>query len=365
MRIAIVVAGGVDRSGRERVIPALLSLIERQARRHQVSVYVLRYHDRPCSYPLLGATVHDLGRPRGLLRQYSALLDALGRDGPFDVIHGHWALPSGLVAAAAGRRLGIPSLVTLDSGEFVALPDIGYGLQRLWKHRLAVAATLRIATRLMVCSRYMERLARPHGVFPDLIPIGVDTNVFQPAAPSVGPPWRLLHVANLNPVKDQHTLLEALRRLIDRAVDVHLDIAGEDTLGGAIQEFARHLHVDRHITFHGFQPTEALIALYQRAHLFVLTSRHEAAGVVALEAAACGVATVGTAVGHLADWTPDRAVTVAPGDWAALAGAIAGLLDDPRRRDRIAAAAREWTLAHDADWTADQLDHLYHQLART
>jgi hypothetical protein len=34
MRVALVVTGGVDRSGRERVIPALLSFVERQARRH-------------------------------------------------------------------------------------------------------------------------------------------------------------------------------------------------------------------------------------------------------------------------------------------------------------------------------------------
>src|SRR5215813_8817052 len=81
MRIAIVVTGGVDRSGRERVIPALISFIERQARRHEVVVYALRYHERPCTYPLVGATVHDLGRPRGLRRQYGALVRALGRDG--------------------------------------------------------------------------------------------------------------------------------------------------------------------------------------------------------------------------------------------------------------------------------------------
>src|SRR5712692_410983 len=173
MRIALVVAGGVDRSGRERVTPALLWLIERLAWRHEGVVYALRYHEQPRSYPLLGATVHDLGRPRGSLRQYLALARTLRRDGAFVVIHGDQALPAGLVSTMAGRRLGIPSLVTLDSGEFAAIPDIGYGLQRLRRQRLAVAATLRLAKRLTVCSQYMERLSRPHGVAPDVIPIGV------------------------------------------------------------------------------------------------------------------------------------------------------------------------------------------------
>jgi hypothetical protein len=44
MRIALVVPGGVDRSGRERVIPILLWLIERLARRHTVHAFVLRHY---------------------------------------------------------------------------------------------------------------------------------------------------------------------------------------------------------------------------------------------------------------------------------------------------------------------------------
>jgi glycosyltransferase involved in cell wall biosynthesis len=80
---------------------------------------------------------------------------------------------------------------------------------------------------------------------------------------------------------------------------------------------------------------------------------------VVLEAAACGVATVGSAVGYLADWASDRAVTVAPASPAALAEAILELVRDPERRARIAQAARSWTLAHDADWTAGQFERLY------
>ena len=85
MRVALVVTGGVDRSGRDRVIPALLALIERLARRHHVVVYVLRYLDQATTYPLLGATIRDLGRPRGVVRQYSALVKAMADDGPFDL----------------------------------------------------------------------------------------------------------------------------------------------------------------------------------------------------------------------------------------------------------------------------------------
>src|SRR5437764_6634744 len=99
MRIALVVAGGVDRSGRERVLPALLWLIERLARRHDVHVFALHYYPEARSYPLLGATVHDIGRvegPPGLrrLRVRSRLRRAVERAGPFDLLHAYWGMPA-------------------------------------------------------------------------------------------------------------------------------------------------------------------------------------------------------------------------------------------------------------------------------
>ena len=122
--------------------------------------------------------------------------------------------------------------------------------------------------------------------------------------------------------------------------------------------------LDARVTFHGFQPTDRLAALYAQAHLHVVSSRHEAAGVVVLEAAAAGLPTVGTAVGFVADWSPDRAVAVPVGDPNALADAVVELLRDPARRARLAAAAREWTVAHDADWTAAQFEGIYVDVGR-
>ena len=362
MRIALVVTGGVDRSGREKVIPALLWLIERLATQHELFVYALRYHAQPCTYPLFGATVRDLGRPAGMLRQYQTLLAALKRDGPFGVVHGYWALPAGLVAAVAARRLGIPSIVTCDSGEFTGIPEIGYGLQIRPRQRAAVFAALKIATRVTVCTAYMERLARAHGAAPVVIPLGVDTAAFPPLQRPDGPPWRLLNVANLNPVKDHRTLIEAFRLVADRVADVHLDLAGEDTMKGVLQEEVTRRALGDRVTFHGVLPSDGVAALFRRAHLFVLSSRHEAAGVAALEAAASCVPIAGTHVGYLADWAPDAARTVHPADPGALADAVVTLLADSAARQRLARSARQWAVAHDADWTAAEFTRLYGDL---
>ena len=366
MRIALVVAGGVDRSGRERVIPALLWLIERLARAHSVHVFVLRHHHEPCTYRLLGATVHDLGRAKGptgirSLLQVRHLVRALRLSGPFDILHGYWAVPAGMLAAMAGRRLHIPTLVTFDSGELVCLPQLGYGLQCSCRGRQAVALTARLATRLHVCTEYMERLATAAGLRVDRIPLGVDVRAFPRVdASPAGPPWRLLHVASLNRVKDQTTLLRALARVVVRVPDVHLDVVGEDTLGGVVQAECAARGLDRHVAFHGFQPTDRLPSFYQRAHLLVLPSRHEAAGVGVLEAAVSGLPTIGTAAGYIADWSPGAAYGVPAGDDAALAEGILALLGDPSRRELMARDAEQRARAHDANWTSKAIEQLYH-----
>ena len=367
MRVALVVPGGVDRSGRERVIPSLLWFIEQLAYRHAVHVFVLRHYSEPCTYELRGATVHDLGRATGpsgfkSLLQFEQLVREIKRAGPFDVVHGYWAMPAGLLAAGAGRRLAVPSIVTFDSGEFVCLPALGYGLRCSWRGRAAVSLAKRLAARVHVCSEYMERLAVAAGCVVDRIPLGVDTRLFTPpAAREPGPPWRLLHVASLNGVKDQRTLLRALKRVVDRLSGVHLDIVGEDTLNGVVQAECSALGLAAHVSFHGFQPSDCLTAFYQRAHLHVLPSRHEAAAVVVLEAAATGLATIGSAVGYIADWAPDAAVAVAPGDAVALADGILALLGDPLRLHGIASEAYGCAQVCDVRSTTAAIERLYEQ----
>jgi glycosyltransferase involved in cell wall biosynthesis len=282
-----------------------------------------------------------------------------------DLLHAYLGMP-GVAAVAAGRRLSLPVVVTFDSGEFVAFEDIRYGLQRRWIDRRAIAGALRAAARVTVTTEGMKRSAAAlvNGRRVDVVPIGVDPRAFPPADRPSGPPWRLLRVASINAVKDYPTLLRAFAHVAARGLDVRLDVVGEDTMGGAAQALTRMLDLDSRVTFHGFQPTDRLAPFYASAHLHLVPSRHEASGVAILEAAATGLVTVGTAVGYVADWHPDRAVGVPVNDPNALASAVIDLLQDRSRRARLASAARDWTLAHDADWTAQQFERIYGEVQR-
>jgi glycosyltransferase involved in cell wall biosynthesis len=371
VRLAIVVPGGVDRSGTERVIPALLWLIERLAARHETHVFALAQEPRPGDWTLRGAAVHNLGlaaRARwpgeALFAAGRRLLGGLTAHGPFDVVHAFWANNPGYLATRAARTLGIPAVVSLAGGELAALPEIDYGGQLHFRERLKTARALRRAVRVTAASDSMVAAARERGVETALVPLGVPSASFVEALPRSTFPRHLL-VGSLSRVKDVPTALRAFRRVVDARGAARLDIVGEDVLGGEVQREASALGLSGHVTFHGFLPADALVTFYRRADLLVHASRHEAGPLVVLEAAACGVPTVGTAVGHIRDLAPECALAVPVGDADALAAGILALLGDEPRREAMGRAARSWARGHDADATASAFEGIYEAAWRT
>jgi glycosyltransferase involved in cell wall biosynthesis len=200
------------------------------------------------------------------------------------------------------------------------------------------------------------------GVHAQRVPLGVDQQVWPRRLPSprtVEEPASLLHVGSLNRVKDQSTLLRAFAMLVKSRPDLRLDVVGEDTLQGQMQAQAHEMRLRDRVTFHGFLTQPQLRPLMERSHLLIMSSRHEAGPIVMLEAAMVGVPTVGTTVGHIAEWAPDAALAAPVGDAAGLAALIDTLLTDEQRRLRIAAKAQHRALQEDADFTASRLEQIY------
>lgn len=364
MKLALVVPGGVDRSGEFRVIPALLGLIERLSRVHEVHVFALRQERTAASWRLAGAAIHNIGdgwtRVRGV-----AAIRAEHRRAPFDLVHAIFSGPCGLIAVVAAKLLRLPSLVHVTGGELLALRDIGYGGRLTWKGRLCERIALRGADAVTATSAPVVDLLGVLGVEASRVSLGVDLHRW-PALPPhrrSGGPARLIHVASLNRVKDQSTLLHALARLAKVGVDFEMDIVGTDTLQGEMMELVRQLGLDARVRFLGFRTQRELRPLVESADLLVVSSRHEAGPFVLLEAAVAGVPTVGTAVGHIVEWAPSAALAVPVANPERLADAIHTLLADEDSRLRIARAAQCRALSEDADCTARTFEAIYLRLA--
>lgn len=362
----MVVPGGVDRGGVERVIPCLLALMERVARVHQLHLFALAQEPAPARWTLLGAQVHNAGR-RPVRAVALAQIVREHRRAPFDVFHGIWA-SCGTVAGAAGRLLRRPALVHLTGGDLASLPEIRWGLCRTAGGRATLRAAAALAAHRTVPGEWMRGLAQARGIQAERLTLGVslrDWPVRAPVRREVDAEARLLFAANLNAVKDPATMVRGAAALRRRGVRFRLDVVGLDTLDGHAQRLAAALGVDDVIHFHGWKPQAELRGWMERADVLLVTSRHEGDPLVALEAAVAGVPTVGTPVGHLAEWAPDAAVTVPFADAEALADAVAALLKDEDRRLAIVAAAQRQAVAHDADRAAARVLQIYDELTRS
>lgn len=336
MKIAIVVPG-ISSSEQDWCIPWLLDFVRGMSRHVEVQVFALRWPEHGQLYRVFDATVHAMnGRKRlgwrviDLWRRTLRSIAAEHRRRPFDAIHAFWADEPAWLAVVAGRRLGVPVVVTLLGGELMRRPDIEYGLQRLRLRGALVRQALKLANRVTAGSSYMAAIAKGH--MPParwtrlvIAPIGVDPTRFAPAPHATRPNGPVvLNVGSLWPVKNQAALITALADLPDG----ELWIAGDGPLRSDLARLAERRNVSRRVRFLGHVAHDRLAAVYRSASLLVQASHHEGQGMAVLEAAACGVPVAGTPVGILPE------LSVAVGDERELGPLMAALLtQETRRRD--------------------------------
>ncbi|MCX6552124.1 MAG: glycosyltransferase [Acidobacteria bacterium] len=106
---------------------------------------------------------------------------------------------------------------------------------------------------------------------------------------------RAVTVGRLDPVKDQGTLLQALRRVVDMAPAFRLDIVGEGPSRGELEALRDALGLADHVRFLGYQ--EHVAPYLAEADFFVLSSISEGVSIALLEAMASGLPAVATEVG--------------------------------------------------------------------
>jgi glycosyltransferase involved in cell wall biosynthesis len=267
---------------------------------------------------------------------------------------------SGKAAIEAARGLGIPVVQT-----FHALGSV----KRRWQGsadtspapriRVETAVAQQAAGVIATCADEVAEL-EAMGVDPrsvSVVPSGVNTDSFTPegpAAPRTEVP-RLLVIGRLVPRKGLGDVLAALARLPDAEVVVvggpGADELATDPSAAAVLEQAVGLGVADRVRLVGRADRNEVRAWIRSADVVVCAPWYEPFGIVPLEAMACGVPVVGTAVGGLVDTVVDgrTGLLVPPRCPEQLAAALGTLLADPARRARMGAAGRARVVAA-YDW---------------
>lgn len=227
---------------------------------------------------------------------------------------------------------------------------------------LAIVAVARLNAWLghgyIALSPYLASVIRAGGTprAIDVAPVyGIDGRCFRPSEEPVaairarlGLPCdeRIVFFSSrVAPEKDAATLLRAIKLLVSAGRPIRLL-----HLSGGHEEFlalAGDVGVaDRVIARDAVVPFEPLADCYRASDVCVQASREEGLGFSPLEALACGVPVVASAVGGLLDTIRDGDTgwTVPAGDPAALADAVAAVFDNPGEAARRTANGRALVL---------------------
>jgi glycosyltransferase involved in cell wall biosynthesis len=162
----------------------------------------------------------------------------------------------------------------------------------------------------------------------------------------------LLTVGRIDAEKNPLLVAEVLRLLRQRDPRWRLVVCGEGNLANALERRLRELGLADHCELLGYVPLDGgLLDVYRGSHTFLHVSRTEGLPQVLIEAYACGLPSVATAVGGVRN-LGDCSLLVPPDDAVAAAEAAQRLIDDAALRSRLIEAglkrAAELTLEGEA-----------------
>jgi glycosyltransferase involved in cell wall biosynthesis len=291
--------------------------------------------------------------PRFIQPPKRLLLDRLGdiafrsvrslpsvRAGGWDLVHAHQALPDGAVAQRLAAGLRAPYVVTVHGADVYQHFRLGGAVEKRAKAVLAGADA--VMANSSAVARLLEGVVAPHKLSVVLNGTTGLGETVQPADDYLPGEPLVLTVGYLIERKGIRDLVAALGLLRRRGRIVHLAVAGDGPLRGALQAQAAREGVADAVHFLGRVPHARVLALMARAQLVALPSWDEAFGLVYTEAMAQGTPVVAGRGEGPADFISDGvsgflAPVRSP---EALAAIIAEVLDDPSKAAAIGASGR-------------------------
>jgi glycosyltransferase involved in cell wall biosynthesis len=174
----------------------------------------------------------------------------------------------------------------------------------------------------------------------------------------------LMHVGSFSEEKNHAWLVDAFAAIRARRPGAHLVLLGDGALRARVAALVAERGLRQHVHLLGTRrDADVLVAA---ADALVLPSLVEGIPGVVLEAGAQAVPAVATDVGGVREAIRDgqTGLLVRSGDLEAFVASAVALLEDPARRRRMGAAAREFVRARfDLETIVDQYEALYHRLS--
>jgi glycosyltransferase involved in cell wall biosynthesis len=323
------------------------------------------------------ATMCTAGFPEPLTFSLRVARELLPRRSEFDVVHDNQSLGYGLLRLP---RAGLPTVATVHHP--IAIDRaLDLAAAPTWRRRLALhrwyaftRMQARVAPRLDALTTVSESSRRDiethmgvPGAGIEVIPVGIDPDVFTPPPPGrPRDPESIVVITSADvPLKGLVHLLEAVAKLRTER-PARLTVVGSARPGGPAEAALDRLALRDVVRFTGFLPEADLVTLLQQAAVVAVPSLYEGFSLPAVEAMACATPLVTTDAGALPEVVGSVAgLRVRPGDVEELTAALALVLDSPTLGEQLGRAGRRRVLesytwratAHrTADWYAEILE---------
>ena len=305
-----------------------------------------------------------------------AVIDHIKNGPGADVVHANYWL-SGLVAHRVKHELELPFVSTFHT--LARVKAEGGDPEPLWRER-AEADIISCADAICVScteeeSQFRRLYGNPQGRI-EIVAPGVEHAFFAPGdkrgarfALGLGSGPLLLFVGRIQPLKGLDVAVRALAEL--RRPDAVLMVVGGASGVEGSAEVTRlmtiidDLGVRDQVRFVEPQPHHILSTYYRAADVVVVPSRSESFGLVALEAAACGIPVVASAVGGLLTLVDDglTGYLISGRDPSHFASRIASILNDPALAASMSVRAAERARRYTWSFAAARLRRVYTDLS--
>jgi glycosyltransferase involved in cell wall biosynthesis len=223
--------------------------------------------------------------------------------------------------------------------------------------------------KIVVNSRYMfNKIVNYYKIDPDkivIIPNGVTLERFcrNKSQKLAGFP-SILYVGALREAKEVDILIRALVGLKSEYPEAKLHIVGAGSFSSCLKALSVQEGVERYVVFRGEADYFSIPKFYEGADICVFPSRHEAFGIVILEAMASGKPVVASNGGGFPEIISDgeNGILVKPGDPEAFAEAILTLLRNDKLRNRLSRNALKTAANYSWENIAKKYVSLYEDL---
>ena len=279
--------------------------------------------------------------------------DALREFRP-DVVHVHEPLvPGPSMFAALSSAAPVVATFHAYADRSRLLDAAAPALRPVWRR-----LTVRVAVSEAAAS-FVEGRFRDDGV--RIVPNGADVELFAEAEPAPLPDGRrILFVNRLDRRKGFPVMVEAFRLLAEERDDVILVVAGDGQDRAAVSDLP--IAVRAGVVMLGTVPHHEVPPYHAACEVFCAPATgRESFGIVLVEAMAAGLPVVASDIAGYREVLRDgvEGILVPPGDPAALAGAVGGLLDDRAAARRFGRAGRERARRYSWDSVARDLEAVY------